>query len=208
MIEIITASHNEKVLAANLEKSDIIKKYPFRVAWDFTNIPKAYNQGNIPKTINIFVHHDVFLPMFFEKDLLTALKNAPADWAIMGLAGVKLEENRRKIVGHILDRGKVWGSPIKDFQEVDTLDELILITKGDIVFDEQFEHDFYGPDICMQAKQQGKMCYVFKGFCDHNSSRPFKGPGLRTESFYVSRERFKEKWKEYLPIACTTGIIE
>ncbi len=103
-----------------------------------------------------------------------------------------------------MDRGRPWGAPVTGFVEVDTLDELILITKGDLKFDEQFEQDFYGSDICMQARAQGKKCYVFKSFCDHNSSRKIGG---RTESFYISKERFKQKWKEQLPIATTVGLI-
>lgn len=204
MIHLITASHNEKILKDNLLKSDIIHSYPLTIKKDYTNVPKAYNEATKENLINVYLHHDVYLPSFFENDLLNAIKNAPADWAVMGLAGVRLEDGRRKIVGHILDRGKAWGAPIKDFEQVDTLDELILITKGDLVFDEQFEQDFYGSDICMQAKQQGKKCYVFKGFCDHNSGRKV---GQRTESFYRSQERFKEKWKQYLPIATTCALI-
>lgn len=207
MIEFVTASHKNDVLKNNLLKSDILQHYPLSVVQNYDNIPKAYNSVKT-EGITVYTHHDVFLPMFFEEDLLTALENAPAGWGIMGLAGVKFQDNRRQIVGHILDRGKTWGSPIKDFEEVNSLDEMLIVTKGDLVFDEQFAQDFYGADLCMQVRTQGRKCYVFKGFCDHNSSRPFKGPGLRTESFYESRELFRKKWIEYLPIVTTVGIIE
>ena len=203
-IEIIVASHNLRILKENLLKSDIVTKYPLTVRSGFTNIPKAYNSHGSTAEIKIWVHHDVFLYYEFEKQLLSALKNAPSDWQVLGLAGVKLENNVRKIYGYIMDRGKPWGAPVSGFVEVDTLDELLVITKGDLKFDEQFEQDFYAADICMQARVQGKKCYVFKSFCDHNSGRKIGG---RTESFYISKERFKQKWKEYLPIATTCGLI-
>lgn len=203
MIEIVCASHNKEILKNNLLKSDITENYPLNIVFDYTNIPKAYNSVKTDG-VTIYVHHDVFLYHEFEKQLLEALKYAPKDWGVLGLAGVKLENNVRKIYGYIMDRGKPWGAPVKGFVEVDTLDELILITRGDIKFDEELEQDFYGPDICMQAKVKGLKSYVFKSFCDHNSGRKIGG---RTDSFYVSKKRFAEKWKEYLPIATTCGLI-
>ena len=202
-IEIVCASHNKEILKNNLLKSDITEKYPMNIIYDYTNIPKAYNSVKT-EGITMYTHHDVFLYSLFEKELLEALETAPDDWGVLGLAGVKFENNVRKIYGYIMDRGKPWGSPVNGFVEVDTLDELLLITKGDLVFDEQFEQDFYAADICLQARMKGKKSYVFKGFCDHNSSRKIGG---RTESFYVSKERFKEKWKGLLPIATTCGLI-
>lgn len=207
MIELVCASHNREVLKQNLLKSDIVQSYPLNIVKNYTNIPAAYNAVKLNEGTKyvIYVHHDVFLYTLFEKELLTALKHAPPDWGVLGLAGVRLEDNRRVTVGHILDRGKSWGQPINGyFAMVDTLDELILITRGDLKFDEQFEQDYYGADICMQAKARGQQCYVFKSFCDHNSSRP---PGGRTDSFYVSQQRFKEKWMDWLPIATTCALL-
>lgn len=202
-IRIVCASNNEEILNNNLLKSDITKSCNIYVLKGFTNIPKAYN-SMITEGVTLYTHHDVFYYHLFEKELLKALKTAPKDWGVLGLAGVKFEDYQRKIVGYIMDRGKAWGSPVNGFVEVDTLDELLLITRGDLIFDEQFEQDFYGPDICMQARSQGMKCYVFKSFCDHNSSRKIGG---RTESFYRSRKLFAEKWKEYLPIATTCNLV-
>lgn len=203
-IEIVVASHNLSILKNNLLKSDITMHYPLNIKEGFTNIPKAYNSYKGTADIIIYSHHDVFLYGLFEKQLLEALHTAPKDWGVLGLAGVKLENNVRKIYGYIMDRGKAWGAPVSGFVEVDTLDELILITKGDLKFDEQFEQDFYGADLCMQAKVKGLKSYVFKSFCDHNSGRKI---GARTESFYLSKEKFKRKWQGLLPIATTCGLI-
>lgn len=204
MIEFITASHRTDVLKNNLLKSDILEKYPLSVQHNYENVPRAYNSAKT-EGITIYIHHDVFLPFTFEEDLLNGLKQVPDDWGVIGVAGVKLINNARQIYGYIMDRNKTWGAPVKEPIEVDTLDEMLLITRGDIKFDEQFEQDFYGADICMQAREQGRKCYVIKGFCDHNSSRKV---GQRTDSFYVSQVRFKEKWKAYLPIATTCSLIQ
>jgi hypothetical protein len=204
MINIVTASHKEHILHDNLQQSVIVDHYPFMVMRGYANIPKAYNDGTVKGEINIYVHHDVWLPPHFETDLKIGLAILPDDWGVLGLAGVVLKDGQRKQVGHIKDRGREWGAPIKDFMQVDTLDELILITKGDLTFDEQFEQDYYGADLCMTASFMGKKSYVIKSFCEHNSGRAFGG---RTPGFFQSQAKFKDKWKEYLPIATTCSIM-
>lgn len=204
MIEIVCASHNREILKNNLLKSDITQSYPVNIVYDYTNIPKAYNSIKT-EGVTLYCHHDVFFYHLFEKELLAALRSAPKDWAVLGLAGVIFEDYVRKPIGYIKDRGKSWGAPIKGFVEVDTLDELMVVTRDNMRFDERFEQDFYVADICMQARKEwGRKCYVFKGFCDHNSSRVVGG---RTESFYRSRKLFAEKWKDYLPIATTCNLV-
>jgi len=203
MVEIVCASHNREILKNNLLKSDITLSHSVNVVYNYTNIPQAYNSIKT-EGVTMYVHHDIFFYTLFENELYEAIDNAPEDWGVLGLAGVKFEDGFRKIKGFIMDRGRSWGKPVNGFVEVDTLDELLLITRGDLVFDEQFEQDFYGADICMQARSQGKKCYVFKSFCDHNSSRKI---GERTESFYKSRQRFAEKWKDWLPVATTCSLV-
>lgn len=202
MIEFVTASHNEEVLNKNLKASPIFKFCKLTVQKGYTNIPKAYNEAEIynPPVCICYLHHDVYLPENFGSELLKSLSNVPEDWEVLGVAGVKLIDGKKFIRGHIMDRGKEWGGSTKDYNEVDTLDDMLLITRGNIKFDEQFEQDFYGPDICI-----GRKCYAIKAFCHHNSSRKI---GERTESFYRSQELFRIKHKDRLPIACTYAMIE
>jgi hypothetical protein len=221
MIRFVTASHHAGILTANLLRSPILKKYSCHTIPGFTNIPAAYNtlndffaqeQVTAKDNIVIYVHHDVYLPESFEKDLEKALERVPGDWAVLGVAGVKIDVAKpewkttlpKLLFGYILDRGKQWGSPWKLPAEVDTLDEMLLITRGDMVFDEQLPQDFYGADICMQARQQGKKCYAISAYCEHNSTRKM---GERTPSFFESQEKFKNKWKDFLPIATTCAIV-
>jgi hypothetical protein len=202
--EFVTASHDKSVLSINLLKSPRIRTHGISIQNGFSNVPEAYNRAAIISPIVVYVHHDVFLPETFDDDLLKALDRLPSNWGVLGVAGVKLVDGKKEIHGHILDRGKEWGSPWKLPAEVDTLDELLLITRGDLKFDENLEQDFYGADICMQARVRGQKCYAINAYCHHNSTRPF---GERTESFYKSEQYFREKWKDYLPIATTCSIV-
>lgn len=207
MIDIVTASHNEFILRDNLLKSEIFKTHPLIVQRNYSNVSKAYNEAKKVSDIVAYVHHDVFLPPTFERDLINSLHlmhTIDPNWGVLGVAGVKLNPGKQ-IRGYILDRGRVWGRPIGKPVEVDTIDELLLIKRNDLQFDENLDHDFYGADICMQAKAQGKKNYVINGFLHHNSGRAIGG---RTESFYRRQQYFKNKWKEYLPVATTCAMIE
>jgi hypothetical protein len=212
MIEFVTASHNDAVLYGQLMRSNIFSgplkdQYPLAVRKGYNNIPEAYNSFATDQPLSCYIHHDVFLPDAFEFQLLTTIKainsNDP-NWGVLGVAGVRLVQNKKQNFGWILDRGIKWGHPMSAPGPVDTLDEMLLITHGDFVFDEQFPLDFYGADICMQAKVKGKKCYAISGYCEHNSTRKF---GERTPSFYESEKKFREKWKGYLPIATTCALI-
>lgn len=206
MIEFVCASHNEEILTENLLKSPILKHRKLTVQKDYDNIPKGYNAFKASSPIIIYCHHDVFLPEKFEDALLASLfkiNTIDKNWGVLGVAGVRLESGLKKEYGYILDRGNSWGHPNGLPAEVQTLDELILITKGDFKFDENLSQDFYGADICLQARQQGRKCYAIRAYCHHNSSRQVGG---RTASFYESEKKFYEKWKNSLPIVTTTSI--
>jgi hypothetical protein len=203
-IEFVTASHNDATLHGQLKRSPIFQKYALTEKKGFNNIPEAYNSLGPISDLTCYVHHDVFLPSSFESDLIKSLDRLPGDWGVIGVAGVRLIKGKKQNQGYILDRGNDWGSMWNLPAEVDTLDEMLLITRGDFVFDEQFPLDFYGADICIQAKAQGKKCYAISAYCEHNSTRKF---GERTTSFYESQEKFREKWKNYLPIATTCALV-
>lgn len=205
-IEYITASHDKAILNSQLLRSPIFKqgRHDITIRSGYINIPKAYNAYGPKADLMCYLHHDVYLPESFENDLEKALERLPYDWAVIGVSGVKLINGKKVIKGYINDRGKEWGSPWLLPAEVDTLDEMLIITRGDFHFDEQFEQDFYGADICMQAKLQGRKCYAINAYCEHNSSRSF---GARTPSFYRSQRLFRAKYKKHLPICTTCSII-
>lgn len=205
--QFITASHSDTILNENLMASDAARHYPIHIQRDFKNVAIAYNK--VPKFENyiIYVHHDVFLPQNFMSKVKSAINKVNRmddNWGVLGVAGVIYRHGKKYSIGHVRDRGKEWGEELPYPAEVDTLDELLLITQGDFKFDENLEQDFYGADICMQSKDQGRKCYAIEAYCHHNSGRAFGG---RTESFYRSEKYFSEKWNKYKPIATTCSIL-
>lgn len=198
-LEFVTASINPQVLNNNLLPSHAFAKegYGLTVQKNFTNIPMAYNLAKTRSELVCYVHDDVHLPVNFTRDLATCLMHVPEDWEVLGVAGVTGPP--KQIHGYIDDRGKFWGEMIEKPVKVDTLDELLLITRGDIKFDPQFEQDFYGADICI-----GRQCYVVPCFVHHNSSRAFGG---RTEKFYQAERLFKNKHLNHLPIQTTCSLV-
>lgn len=217
-INFITATNNAEILRANLSRSPCLKEgYSLFVVIDPVNLPRHYNHvlddledarinanGHGEAALYCFVHHDVYLPKTWIEDLEASLALIGDDWAVLGVAGVKLVLKKYKSsFGWVSDRGREWGSPYQLPCEVDTLDEMLLIVRGDLRFDERFPFDFYGADICIQARAQGRKVYAIRSFCEHNSKREI---GARTEAFYEAEELFAEKWESRLPIVttCTT----
>jgi len=206
MIEFIIATHNLEVLQNNILKSNIVKGNVNCIMMGHNNLPAAYNTATKLNQSGYvcYVHHDVFLPDSFKDDLLKSIDKLPADWGVIGVAGCILENGKKVNKGYINDRGHVWGKPDGLPAEVQTLDEMLLITRGDFKFDDQFPFDFYGADICMQAQAQGKKCYAINAYCFHNSTRIVGG---RTKEFYIAEDKFREKWKAQLPIVTTCSLL-
>lgn len=197
-IEFVTASINPQTLKDNLLSSNAFNSYGLTVQEGYTNVAKAYNEAGVKADLVCYVHDDVYLPQKFIDTLALFLPMLPDDWDVLGVAGVTGPPKQNH--GFISDRGKMWGKVVNKPVKVDTLDELLLITRGNIKFDEQFEQDFYGADICI-----GRNAYVVPCFVHHNSSRAFGG---RTEKFYEAERLFKNKHLDKLPIVTTCSIIE
>lgn len=198
-LEFVTASINPDTLKNNLLLSEAFRfeGYGLTVQQGYTNIAKAYNEAVTKSELVCYLHDDVYLSTFFIDHLEYSLSQLPPDWEVLGVAGVTGPP--KQIHGYIMDRGKEWGEPLEKPVKVDTLDELLLITRGNIKFDEQFEQDFYGADICI-----GRNAYVIPAFVNHNSSRPFGG---RTEKFYEAERLFRNKHLNKLPIVTTCTTI-
>lgn len=205
MIEFVVASHNEEILKSNVIRSFVYRDAVFTIVRGFNNIPQAYNSVQTRKgNIVVYCHHDIFFPPTFFDQLKYAIATVPGDWGVLGVAGVKLLDGKKQNRGHISDRGNVWGSEINLPSLVQTLDEMLLITRGDILFDEQFDLHFYGADICMQANLQGRECYAINAYCEHNSGLPV---GHRSQSFKDCEAKFRAKYIDHLPIVTTCTLL-
>lgn len=207
MLNIIACINNKEVFNDNLNRSQVVKKYGLQEMRGFKNIPEAYNLATVPGAINVYVHQDVYIHDDFEHKLHAFITGNTKDWGVVGVAGVRLENGKKVARGHINDRGRPWGEPDDRFYPADiqTLDELLLVTMGDFKFDENFPFDFYGADICMQSLSRGRRNYAINALVDHNSSRPVGG---RTDAFYVAEKHFRQKWFSFLPIVTTCSLLK
>lgn len=209
----ITASHKPEVLEQNLLKSKVLEKSELIVQKGYTNISKAYNEADTDADIRVYLHHDVWLPDDFEKDIVNSINEVERidpNWGVLGVAGVVLTKAGLKRYGFLSDRGVRTGSPENLPHEVDTLDELMLIIKDkDLRFDEKIPSaHFYGADICMRSKLHGKKNYVINAFCHHNSELPKIQEKDLPKDFDVAKDYIRKKYKNALPIATTCTIIK
>jgi len=202
---IVCASNNEDILKKYLLSSPDIEKHDLIIERDVKNVPKAYNDGmkKAKRDIVIFVHHDVGLPAGFFTQLEESISNLQnEDWGVLGVAGC-LGSAR---FGYLMNRTNIWGSKESVPHEIDTLDELILIVKRDsIIFDENIPstHHMFGPDTCLQFKEQGKKNFSILAYCIHNCVEHKGYP----QDFYDSAEYIKKKWPHRLPITTTCTVI-
>ena len=145
-LTIVCPTDNEEVLEANLLKSKAIKtkQCPVLLFKDPKNVMAALNEGKMAtKTTHIaFIHQDVLLPDSCYDSVmesLTRITQIDSNFGALGVAGMYGD----KQVGHVKNRGKSWGTPIGLPRVVETLDELLLITRKDNVwFDESIPSRF------------------------------------------------------------------
>lgn len=204
----VTASHKPEILEANLLRSSIFRRYPLVIQRGFENVPQAYNDAHAQGDVVIYVHHDVFLPDDFETNLLAGIADIETrdrNWGVLGVAGVVVTPSGKDFYAHLTGRGQIFTGVSPPPHEVETLDELILITRGDFTFDESLGNHFYGADICLQARLQGRRAYVIEAFLQHNCGREF---GTKPPDFDDSRALFKNKYRHLLPLATTCTRIE
>ena len=212
-IGFVCAINNPKIFFENLGSSSAWLLNDHIGQGKYLNISKAYNDAIkiLRKEILVFAHQDIYLPWNWLAQLERALEKLQnVDWGVLGVAGASFFHNTIQHAGHIRDRDVEWNmtNPIDLPKQVQTIDELLLIIKNDgsLVFDEEIPScDFYGADICLQSKRQGKKNYVIDAYLHHNSLRRRDVP--LPEKFHASREYMMKKWKDLLPVATTCTIL-
>lgn len=192
-INYVVASHKEDILKDNFLKSEVTGKVV--VQRGYKSITKAYNEAKIDGDIIVYAHHDIYLPINWEKELLKQVAKIKK-WDVLGIAGVidNGEYKDRIKKGWLMDRGNEWGHPIGLPAKVETLDECLLITKGNIKFDEKLKFHFYGADICL-----GKKAYAIKAFCYHNSGNNII---WNNKDFMLESEYMLKKHKRSFTTTC------
>ena len=161
-IQLVTASHSEALLAANLARSPCLGSLPLHVERDAPSASVAYNRALAATSaeIVVFLHHDVFLPQGWEHLLaarLAELQQVDPNWAVFGPFGVALDS------AHI---GPVWSSSLGQIVgrvpltpvEVQSFDELMIVLNRNsgLHFDDNLPGwHLYGTDIVAEAHKRG-----------------------------------------------------
>jgi hypothetical protein len=177
MFSVICVFNDEKALELNLLQSLNLQKTSFELILVDNRVPrpltKALNGAALEARgeFLMFVHQDVKLT---DENWLEKAERFLGSLKDLGAAGVTGIDHKGYPRGFIVDRGKVWGRPIKLPIEVMTLDEQLLITPTSLFehlkFDEGFKFHSYVADYCLRAYLRGLKTYVLPLSVHHNSS--------------------------------------
>ena len=179
MISIVCVYNSQEILEKHLLKSLANQTAKFELirvdnsGGKFKSICKALNDGGrrAKGKYLMFVHQDVVLySRFWLEDVEKVLDNTSS----LGVAGCSGMSEDGKMPGFIKDRGCLWGRPVTEPEEVQSLDECLLIIPR-VIFD-RFKFDetlpgwhAYGVDYSLTVREHGLRAYVIPAFIYHDS---------------------------------------
>ena len=203
-IAVVSASHNDRILAANLARSPMIASgaVPLHVERGAGSAAVALNRGldATRAEIVVFAHHDCYLPPGWERVLQRRLAEVAAfdpDWALYGPFGVARDG------AHI---GPVWSSSLGMIvgrvplapTEVQSYDELMIILRrsSGLRFDQALPGwHLYGTDIVASANAAGRRAYAGALPTLHNDAYHEALQSDFAECYHALRR----KWRGQLP---------
>lgn len=202
-MRLICASNNAGILAANLARSPLLDHVPLSVIENAPSAGIAYAQGQhgSDEEILVFLHHDVFLPLGWERLLRQRIAEVAArdpDWALIGAYGVDAQER---------GWGPVWSSSlgqIVGFVPLEPLraqsfDEVLIVMRrsAGLDWDRQLPGwHLYGTDIVTQAHARGLRAWSCALPLIHNDGyKENLDQGFGAAYAYLQR-----KWADRLPL--------
>lgn len=170
----------------------------------------AFNKvaGERPEPYLVFCHQDVLLNQGHGYDrlvqMLGELSEKEPRWAVAGNVGIRFDF---KPVTCIVDPWPPvrWTGSLP--QRVMTLDENFLVVRNDskVRWSTPLAgFHFYGPDICLNAIQQGRTCHVIDFKLEHLSAGP------KNANFWEIKETFQHYWNGKFHLAfimSPTGVV-
>jgi len=208
---LIVASNNEGILKNCLAASPCAgTARDFQVMRGFASAGTAYNAGMCKASgdIQVFVHHDVYLPEGWDEQLAGAvarLSQRDPNWGVLGVWGIALNLKARGFI-YCTGLQRVLGNMFVDPIACTSLDEVVLVIRQGIgvKFDERLPgYHLYGTDICLTAKQRGMNSYVIPAVCIHNTAGLNFLPGAFWQTYFYMRR----KWRKLLPIRTPCTVI-
>jgi len=161
-----------------------------------------------PTPIVVTVHQDVFLPKgwleSFQRQWHKAeLQLLPTVLAVAGVYGVKTRSPDPRVpevrAGHLLDRGRLLHEPHGLPCAIDSLDECLVAIdpRAKVFVDPELGWHLWATDLCLQAQARGLSAAVLDCYLEHWSTQ--SRSHLPAE-YGASREVFRSKWRERLPV--------
>ncbi len=210
-VRFLVVSNNEETLGKCFTKGIGIlpKNTTIYMNQDRKSLPAFFNHhiGKLGPDKDVwlaFCHQDFVL-----KENLEPILNGLDANSVYGVIGVRASFTT--LFGSILQTDDTAiGLPLTKPEPVQTLDEMCLIVHSSLFrkglhFDDRFKFHFYGADLCLQAYTRGFGVYALQTDCQHKS-KDLTGD-YKSDEFKASKKLFAQKWRHYLPIRTTTGLL-
>jgi glycosyltransferase involved in cell wall biosynthesis len=200
---IISAVNNEDTLRSCLLSSPDARSAAIILQKGYASAARAYNDGleKAGTDLVVLAHQDVYFPpgwLDSLKNTLELLAIRDPEWGVLGVWG-GIDDDGSPGYMYWTGVNGAAGKPFPGVREVRSLDEVVLILRksSGLRFDERLSgYHFYGTDICLEANRRGRKCYIFSGFCVHNTNVYDMLP----LDFWRGYLFMRKKWAADLPI--------
>lgn len=212
-LSFVSCVSDQEVLAKRLLASPCLRDggYPLAAYFNVLSAAQAFNATALgafePNTWLIWVHQDVYLPLDWDAQFKTNLREAQLAFpalAVVGVYGVAGTGASVQRAGHVLDRGQTLHESAPLPCLVDSLDELLFAVRCDsgLRLDPALAWDFYATDLVLQAQSRGYQAAVVDAYCEHWSDTPTQGvfPRQLAQRIAQSGAVFEAKWAPRLPV--------
>lgn len=202
-ISFVVITHRPEILERDLASSAVIASARHQLV-TITNPSSAASGLNAglaraAHRIVAFVHHDVYLPPWWESQIEAALRDLDRrdpEWGVLGPAGARFDGERLHYAGSLFDgtARRRWGFPWGLPAEVDTLDELLLIVRreANLRFDETLTgFHAYGAQISLAARARGLRNYAILAECEHRSDSSGWSPD---GAYFAAHAHVAKRW--------------
>lgn len=152
----------------------------------------------------VFVHQDVFLHS------LPAVEAAAARLMVdptIGIAGAVGMDEGNRVVGRVRDRVIPIGESRNEPANVESLDEVLLMMRRDLVLENPISEDpllawhAYGVEYCARMRRSGRRAVAMNMALTHNSL------STNLKDLDLAHRRVGQLYPDLLPINTTCGVI-
>lgn len=173
----------------------------------FPSAGSALNYGAslASNDVCVFVHQDVYLHSLVHLEELASVVSSESGIGIAGASGVT---SCGELLGRIRDRVVLTGRAVEGLADVDSLDELLFLTRRQQVLEAPLSENprlawhGYAVEYAARMRRAGKRVVVGRIPVTHNSLSA-NMVGLSQAHAYV-----RLRYPEQLPISTTCGVID